>query len=149
MLRYSLFQVSDLVGMAVYPRFEGTRETVVDLTASTTGRQQVKGVMEGQSSWTAWDEGHPVAACGILPDGSTWAFMGPQLGRYAKSIARASIKMLKWHNKNNGPVYADINLSDPRAVRWAKLLGFKFEAGAPCAEQPLQDTERWTFHAMV
>lgn len=96
----------------------------------------VQRLAEGPWSYTAWNAcGVPVACCGIMPGGGAWAFLGADMRRYMTPVTRHVLRVLKDHVALEGPVYADIDMSYPAAIRWAKLLGFR-----PGAES------RWVFN---
>lgn len=87
-------------------------------------------LMVGPWSWTYWTAtGRPVACAGILPNGYAWAFLGADMRRDMIPFLRATQQVLEAHRGSTGPVRSEIDSSHPEAVRWARLLGFRHEAG--------------------
>lgn len=86
-------------------------------------------------SWTMWSVyGSPLGACGILPDGGTWAFLGSGLRPHMLMATRRTRQELENHVQVMGPVYAEVDKTHPEALRWVRLLGFRHDKG-----------ERWVF----
>lgn len=71
--------------------------------------------------------GRVLACAGVLPGGEAWAFVSRDAKRHARFLVRAAQRALtEWRV----PVYAKIDVTDEAAVRFAELIGFRFqEAG--------------------
>ncbi len=81
-------------------------------------------------SWTMWSvHGRALGACGILPDGGTWAFLSPHIRPHLLAATRRTHLELQCHSCEVGPAYAEVDKTHPEALRWVKLLGFRHEAG--------------------
>ena len=123
------FGVSDLLGMEVQ-KHHAWMIPYVWRNSLVVARQMVS-----PWSWTMWSEyGYPLGACGILPDGGTWAFLGSRLRPHMLMATRRTRRELENHVWDVGPAYAEVDKSHPEALRWVRLLGFRHDAG-----------ERWVF----
>lgn len=86
--------------------------------------------MVGPWSWTMWSGyGLPLGACGILPDGGAWAFLGPGLRPHMLAATRRARRELEDYASVARPAYAEVDKSHPEALRWVRLLGFRHDAG--------------------
>lgn len=89
----------------------------------------VRELTEGPYSYTAWSVyGRPLCACGILrtpaDTGYAWAFLGPDMRRAMVPVTRYVAAVLDRFIREVGPVLAEIDESNPQAVRWVEMLGF-------------------------
>jgi hypothetical protein len=113
------FAVFDLYTMVVQDRHA---DLVYDIKERET---DYRARLEGPYSWTAWSVyGMPIASCGILEDGGTWAFLAKNLRREMVAISRYVRWVLDKACAANLVPYAEIDESYAEAVRWVELLGF-------------------------
>lgn len=84
----------------------------------------------GPYSWTAWSAyGLPVACCGIMECGGTWAFLAKNLKRDMVAVSKYVRGVLDQFLAEKTTPYAEIDESHAEAVRWVRLLGF--QQGSP------------------
>lgn len=119
-LEFRPFLSPDLSELLVQGRHQAIRDEIVE--------SGVAGLLEGPFSWTALDNGRPIACCGIFCQkyrprrpGLAWAFLAPDLRRHMLSVTRHVRIALAACPR---PVLAEIDAGFPEGVRWASLLGF-------------------------
>jgi hypothetical protein len=76
------------------------------------------------------DEGMPVCVAGVLPiwegRGLAWALLAWDAGPYMREITRATVEALDLCPCHRIELYAKPDF--PEANRWARMLGFEYEA---------------------
>ena len=83
--------------------------------------------------WTGFAEGRIIGACGIRPmwpgTGEAWGIFSPLLYKYRFSAVKYIRRGMTMLIENQGlqRVQATINASNPRALSFAKTLGFTEE----------------------
>ncbi len=118
-IRFEPFQWQDLQKLR---DIQEKHHHTYELALSCGSRMQQ---IENSFSWTAWDGDQAIACCGIT-DCCTWAFLSCDLRKDMLAITRQVQRVLRIHYVTRPhPIYADIDINHPAAVRWAKLLGFQ------------------------
>lgn len=67
-------------------------------------------------------DGKPIAAAGVTHKDELWAFLRADMRRHMLRFSRYGCAMIGMYGR---PVYADIDRTNPGAVRWALLMGFR------------------------
>lgn len=130
-VNFEPFAFPDLLDLEIQPRHARIRKILL------ANMIPLKSLMEGPYSWTAWSaHGRPLACCGILADGRTWALLSPRLGQAMKPVSQAVRAVLEAHP---GTPWADIDPSYLEAVRWARMLGFRPTGAGPWIYEPTGD----------
>ncbi|WP_299444688.1 hypothetical protein [uncultured Rhodospira sp.] len=144
MITFAPFELSDLDLLEVQPRHTAVYEMFQEI-----GHARLERLLVGRYSWTAWTAyGVPVAACGILYNGSAWAILAPDLRRFMLPITRKVRTVLEQHAAERGDVVAHIDRTHLEASRWAGKLGFEPDGhGVHPAGGPDPHYETWRFRA--
>ncbi len=103
---------------------EGQKGTAVDLAHGET-------MARGHCAWTCVNaDFDAVAAAGILPmwpgRGLAWALISEDAGPHMREVTKATIAALDCCPCRRVELY--VRLGFHQAFRWAKILGFEFEA---------------------
>lgn len=117
------FRVEDLHLFDIRPKFQHLLEFDPD---------QLRSAFEAPYSWTAWADGKPILCAGIVMEtAEAWAIPASKLGReHLAASAAVQEHGLKPFNVYEGlPVIARVDQSDPIAIRWLRLLGFRHTHG--------------------
>lgn len=123
MIELKPFSLYDLGVMQIQDRHAGLVHTIQQRWTELEPR------LVGPYSWTAWGTPKiPVAACGILECGGTWAFLAKNLRKDMIAVTREVRKVLDRFLAEKGVPYAEIDEAHAAAVRWVELLGFKRSA---------------------
>lgn len=86
---------------------------------------------KGECAWTCLNvENEPVACAGILPiwhnRGLAWALLGEDVGPYMREVTRNTKAALDQCPYRRIELYARPDF--PESIRWARMLGFEYEA---------------------
>jgi len=82
----------------------------------------LQSLVDSPFSFTMTVDGKPKASLGVLPDHKLWALLGDDLVRHFVRLTRYTRAMMDMYQ---APLWADVDRTNPAAVKWALLLGMR------------------------